>query len=357
LFGCGLGKMSLRSKIYLLLIARALILTLCAASPHALSCCDGAMVLRRRGVSGRAPPLLMLAMLPGGTPSTTLPAPVAPAITGVVPSTTLRVNGLFSDSMVLQTNYEGGLRPFLHGSAAPGEVVTLMGAPSRTKGKNSFTAIADGTTGRWVMQLDPHIQVDHRGFTLVLSGSSNPSATIVARDVVYGDVFLCSGQVWPVFDCRCTGRSLCPPIVPFDGCVLRMQSNMELKLTYDSNATAEIAEADTLPNFRLFTVPFNPQPRPVEGPLPGTWKINSAQAASEFSAVCYLSALHFWRMRRDLNSTHFVGLVWAAVGGTCIESWMDGAALRGCGLPGENQPSPAGRAVRPSFPSFAVHFD
>lgn len=134
-------------------------------------------------------------------------------------------------------------------------------------------------------------------------------------------------------------------------CVLPEQSNMELPLTYDSNATAEIAEADTLPNFRLFTVPLNPQPRRVEGWesnfAPG-WETNSAQAASNFSAVCYLSALHFWRMRRDINATHFVGLVWAAVGGTCIESWMDGPALKRCGLPGENQPSPAGRATNTS---------
>ena len=112
-------------------------------------------------------------------------------------SPTLRVNGLFSDGMVLQTNYEGGLRPFLHGSAAPGEVVTLTGAPSRTKGKSHFSATADAT-GRWVMQLDPHIQAKtdpQAGFTLTLSGSLSPRSTIVARNVVYGDVFLCSGQV------------------------------------------------------------------------------------------------------------------------------------------------------------------
>lgn len=141
-------------------------------------------------------PLLLVMMLPGGTSSVALRAPgsVQPQPPPPPPSK-LRVNGLFSDFMVLQTNYEGGLRPFLHGSAGPGEVVTLTGAPSRTKGKASFAAAADNTTGRWVMQLDPHIQANHQSFTLVLSGSFNPAATIVARNVVYGDVFLCSGQV------------------------------------------------------------------------------------------------------------------------------------------------------------------
>ena len=49
------------------------------------------------------------------------------------------VNGLFSDYMVLQTNYEGGFRPFLHGTASAGEIVRLVGAPSRTAGRKACT--------------------------------------------------------------------------------------------------------------------------------------------------------------------------------------------------------------------------
>ena len=115
---------------------------------------------------------------------------------------------------------------------------------------------------------------------------------------------------------------------------------MELQLAYDSNATAEIAEAAKLSNFRLFQVPVNAQTAPTDE-LPAKWEPNSPRAASTFSAVCYLSALHFWRMRRDLPASHYVGLVWASLGSTCIESWMDGPSLQRCGLQGENQPSQA----------------
>ena len=100
------------------------------------------------------------------------------------------VSGLFSDHMVLQTNYEGGFRPFLHGTASAGEIVRLVGAPSRTAGNTAFFATA-GDDGLWTMQLDPHItrSVTKDRYNLTLSGSADGhTSSLIALDVVFGEV-------------------------------------------------------------------------------------------------------------------------------------------------------------------------
>jgi hypothetical protein len=231
------------------------------------------------------------------------------------------INSLFSDHMVLQTNYEGGFRPFLHGYAESDDIVRLVGAPSRTAGSMAFFASA-GKDGRWKMQLDPHMTTSNDDrFNLTITGSADGHATeVTANDVVFGEVFICAGE-----------------------------SSMALTLEYDANATAVIAEADSLPNFRLFGVPENPQSGQIDsirasgGGRVGHWQVNSAKAVANFSAVCYLGALQLWRMRGDRPETHFVGLVWSAFSGTCIESWMDPPSLQKCGINGSSLPIPEQR--------------
>ena len=108
----------------------------------------------------------------------------------------------FSDGMVLQTNTQYGARAFLNGWASPGEEISVD-AP---RGPYNVKAGADG---RWRVQLSP--EKKGTSATITVKGRGN---SVVARDVRYGDVFLCSGQ-----------------------------SNMGKPLSYDLNATAEIAAA------------------------------------------------------------------------------------------------------------------
>ena len=152
-------------------------------------------------------------------------------------------NALFSDGMILQTQLEAPLSPLttLHGTAAPGEKVTLTGSAG-FPGSPLHTA-AD-SSGAWSLTLKPDTAATPAGpFVLTLTGSAG-GAPVVAKDVHFGDVYFCSGQ-----------------------------SNMEKTVSYDFNGTAEIAAAipgspggppptcaDPTPHSPLPTLPLILQP-------------------------------------------------------------------------------------------------
>ena len=111
----------------------------------------------------------------------------------------VQTNALFSDGMVLQTSADAPLtKPTtLYGTATANETVTLRASPSSFPG-SPYTATA-GPDGTWAIQLQPDVAAESAvelslegSFTLTLSGSSG-GAAIVANDVVFGDVYLCTG--------------------------------------------------------------------------------------------------------------------------------------------------------------------
>ena len=102
---------------------------------------------------------------------------------------TVRPSLLFSDNMVLLSSDTQPATVF--GLASPGEVVRLT--DSRPNSNDSHTT-ADGG-GRWVIRLPPHVRAKGEpSFELELSGSG-VGQIVVARNVAYGEVILCSGQV------------------------------------------------------------------------------------------------------------------------------------------------------------------
>lgn len=121
----------------------------------------------------------------------------------VLAATLLSARGLvslpsvFSDGVVLQQREGSGSRAFVYGRAAPGETVAITlamtGAPSQ-----NYTTTADAADatdpGSWIVTLNPN---DSSGNgTLTVAGSSDGyAAATVIRDVTFGDVILCSGQV------------------------------------------------------------------------------------------------------------------------------------------------------------------
>lgn len=132
--------------------------------------------------------------------------------------------------------------------------------------------------------------------------------TIRARNVLFGTVFLCSGQ-----------------------------SNMVHPLSYDYNATEQITAVQLLPNLRLFqvgrqwgntTVPtLGCHDNGTTPPLsPGcternAWHVATNVTAAYFSAVCYLTAQEI--MRTELGSDASVGLIESDWGGSAQEAWVD----------------------------------
>ncbi len=116
-------------------------------------------------------------------------------------------------------------------------------------------------------------------------------ATCVARDVLLGEVWVCSGQ-----------------------------SNMGMPVHSSQNADAEISAAN-YPSIRLFTVERMALPETQED-VTGRWAPCTPNSVRLFSAVGYFFG-------RDLQRTLGVpvGLIHSSWGATRIEAWMSRSAL------------------------------
>jgi sialate O-acetylesterase len=130
--------------------------------------------------------------------------------------------------------------------------------------------------------------------------------TITLHDVLFGDVWICSGQ-----------------------------SNMQMTVSMMYNATEEIANADKYPKIRVFTAALVPSDTPVEELLGIVlnWSVPSSQSINGpdwdyMSAVCWL----YGRMIHVALNGRPIGLIATSWGGTTIELWMPPKALQDCGI-------------------------
>jgi len=186
---------------------------------------------------------------------------------------------LFQDGMVLQRD----VAVPVWGGGQPGETVTV-----RFKGQ-SKTATADAA-GRWRVTLDA-LAVDATPQELVIAGT----ATVTVKDVLVGDVWLCSGQS-------------------------NMEFSMKRTVKPDQLAAMKSSAKDAL--LRLFTVEHVAAKEPKLR-VPGTWSPCAPASAMMFSYTGY----HFGSaLRKHLNIP--IGLVCAAWGGTTCEAWTSMDALK-----------------------------
>jgi sialate O-acetylesterase len=130
--------------------------------------------------------------------------------------------------------------------------------------------------------------------------------TITLHDVLFGDVWICSGQ-----------------------------SNMQMTLSQIFNGTEEIVNAGNYPKIRVFTTALQPSATPVEELLGIVlnWSIPSSSSVggpkwSYLSAVCWL----YGRMIHEALGGRPIGLIATSWGGTTIELWMPPKALQDCGI-------------------------
>lgn len=185
---------------------------------------------------------------------------------------------LFSDGAVLQRD-----KPVpIWGRADPGEKITITFAGQTREA----TAMHDG---RWIAFLEP-MPANAQGSDLILAAKN----TLTLRDVVVGEVWLCSGQ-----------------------------SNMEWAVARSLHAPAEIAAAN-YPAIRHVKIQHTVAPAPADTVKTSGWQAASPQTTGNFSAVAYFFA-------RDLHVRLEVpvGIVNCTWGGTPIEAWMSPAALAG----------------------------
>ena len=188
--------------------------------------------------------------------------------------TDVRLPGLFSHHMVLQQE----LPVPVWGWADEGEEVTVQFRDQRV------TTVA--RNGKWAVRLQPMKAGPHPEI-LAVRGKN----TILLRDVLLGEVWICSGQ-----------------------------SNMEWPLSRSFEPEGDIAGAAN-PRIRLFTVPKLRTEEPVDD-VRSEWKECSPETVRDFSAVAY----YFGRaLHRTRNVA--VGLINTSWGGSPAEVWMSKTAL------------------------------
>ena len=186
----------------------------------------------------------------------------------------LKVSSLFSDNMVLQREVPVPI----FGTAMPGQTITV------TVGEFSATAKV-GDDGKWLATM-PAMKAGGPFVETIRSAD----ATVSIKNVMVGEVWLCSGQ-----------------------------SNMERPESAAGDYAQAIDEAD--PAIRMFTVSKSSREAPASQ-VKGAWIPASKTTIGAFSAV----ALAFGRELHNKLGVP-IGLINASWGGTKAEAWISRDAL------------------------------
>jgi sialate O-acetylesterase len=179
----------------------------------------------------------------------------------------VKPHALFSNNTVLQQ----GMKVPVWGTADPGEkvTVTFQGQTVSTTAEN----------GKWIVVLNP---LKAGGpLEMTIAGKN----TIAIKNVLVGEVWVCSGQ-----------------------------SNMAMQVIRTENAEQAIAESAN-PKIRLFTVPHAGADEPQRD-VNGKWSECGPQTVGMFSAAGYFFGKD---LQKKLDVP--IGLINSSVGGTPAESW------------------------------------
>ncbi|MFA6135005.1 MAG: sialate O-acetylesterase [Phycisphaerae bacterium] len=208
--------------------------------------------------------------------------PAATTEPASAPTQKLKLSGVFGEGMVLQ---QGMSVPVWGWAQADAQVTVAIAGQSQQ-------ATADAN-GRWMVRLDALQAGGPFELTVsaVQAGSGQPAKVLTLRDVLVGEVWLCSGQ-----------------------------SNMQWAVEDLKNGKAEVAAAD-FPRIRLYGVPCKAFDEPQDN-CNGKWAVCSPQTIHRFSAAGYLFG-------RELHQTLGVpiGLINASWGGTSAEAWTSRLTL------------------------------
>jgi sialate O-acetylesterase len=180
--------------------------------------------------------------------------------------------------MVLQHNTDVEL----WGWDGPNQKLAIVGS---WENRDTFKTVT-ANTGRWRTTIKT--PVAGGPYSISITGSEK----IVLKDVMMGEVWICSGQ-----------------------------SNMEWNVNLGStDAAAEMPKAN-FPNIRFFQVPKSSSPTPQEHGE-GQWVACTPQTMKSFSAVGYFFGK---KLHGDLKVP--IGLINVSWGGTAAEVWTPAAAV------------------------------
>ncbi len=192
----------------------------------------------------------------------------------------------FKDNAVLQR----GKPVNVWGRSVAGDEVTVAFA------EQSKSAVAD-EQGNWLLQLDA---MDAQTTPGVLAAKSKATGKeIQVRNVVVGDVWLCSGQ-----------------------------SNMQWSLMNTTTGAEEMASAD-YPLIRCFTLSANAAEQPAFEVPRGSWIVAQSKTTEALdSPIRHFSGVAYHFAKKVFEETGVpIGFIQPSFGGTMIEAWLGEAAL------------------------------
>ncbi|RYX82682.1 9-O-acetylesterase [bacterium] len=199
------------------------------------------------------------------------------------------LSALFSDNAVLQRDRK---IPVWGWTTAGGRVTV------KVDGK-STTARADAS-GRWMARIGPYPAGGPH--TLNVTGA-NATENITRQNILFGDVWLCSGQ-----------------------------SNMEMGIRGVNDAQKEIASAN-FPQIRLFTVPQSTALTP-QTTLNTQWLVctpenvlKNSQGGVQGGNLGFSAVGYFFGRKLNQELGIPIGLIQSAWGGTIAEAWTSESAL------------------------------
>jgi sialate O-acetylesterase len=193
-------------------------------------------------------------------------------------SAEVRLPRLVSDGMILQRDVPVGL----WGWADPGETVIVR------FGKNTCSAVA-GSEGTWAVQLPAQEAGGPHSISILASN------TLTINNILFGDVWLCSGQ-----------------------------SNMETPVSRVTTLFGSEINSYSNPHIRYVKIPtvynFHGTQTDVE---PCRWTDVTPESAQGFAALPYFFAREMYEKTRVP-----VGIINSSVGGSPVEAWIGEEALQ-----------------------------
>ena len=193
----------------------------------------------------------------------------------LVGNANVRMPLLFSDGMVLQRNKAIPV----WGWADANEKVEVH------FNKQTKTITADAS-GKWMIKLDS--EKAGGPFELTISGKNK----IVIKDVLVGEVWICSGQ-----------------------------SNMEFQMYKTMNSKTEMEDSN-YPMIRHFGVAQDLSGTPKADLKQGKWAVSNKENVKDFTAVGYFFAK---KLYAELKIP--IGIINTSWGGTCVETWTSREAF------------------------------
>jgi sialate O-acetylesterase len=190
----------------------------------------------------------------------------------------VRLPAIIRDSMVLQRD----TKIKLWGWAKPAENINI------SFNHKKYTTVTN-ENGRWEKEI-PSMKAGGP-YTITIDASNH----IIIHDVMFGDVWLCSGQ-----------------------------SNMVHQLSLHSERYSEEIKNANFPEIRQFWIPTEARLTSAQADLPiSYWKSANPKDVLDFSAIAYFFA-------KDLYLKYHIpiGLINASVGGTPIEAWTSEDGLK-----------------------------